>query len=98
MIGTVVTAVISALLTSVCWKFYHDKILAELFTAGWDKGSDAYQEGWDNGHLEGLEEGHLKGYSEGYEIGHREGYEAGDAPKKPAKVVKKAKKITPKGD
>lgn len=80
MIGTVVAAVVSALLTSLFWKLYHDKILTELFAAGWDKGSDAYQEGWDNGHLEGLAEG------------HRKAMEAKKAP------VKKAKKISPKGD
>lgn len=83
MIGTVVAVLVSALLTSAFWKMYVDRLRGELHT-------DAYAEGWDDGYKVGDREGRENGF--------REGYEAGDAPKKPAKVVKKAKKITPKGD
>ena len=62
MTGIIVAAVVSALLTSLGWKWYLDR----------RKDTSAYQEGWTNGYdvcLEYAKEQYKKGYEEGVAAG-----------------------------
>lgn len=110
MITTVFTVFVTAVLTSLGWKVYLDRVEDELesrayekgLTRGYDAGSANSKMEYEKGFRDGVElkEGDLeRGYSAGYDRGAMAARLAAEAKSKPKKTpVKKAKKVTSHGD